>query len=91
MAHTASAKKRNRQSKQRNLRNRSVKHEIKTLIRRVLVAVEAKDSAAATRELQLAAQKLDKAASRRIVHRNAAARTKSRLATRVASLASAAK
>ena len=88
MAHTASAKKRNRQSKRRNLTNRSVKHEIKTQMRKVLVAVAAKD-AAASREFSLVAMKIDKAAARRILHPNAAARTKSRLASRVAGLQTA--
>jgi small subunit ribosomal protein S20 len=91
MPHTESAKKRLRQSKQRNLKNRSTKHAIKTQIRKVLAAVDTKDAAAATREFQLASKKLDKAAARRIVHPNAAARTKSRLATRVASLVKTAK
>jgi len=91
MPHTASAKKRLRQGEKRNLRNRSAKHAIKTQIRKVLVAVTANDVAAATREFQLAAKKLDKASARRILHPNAAARTKSRLATRLASLAKTAK
>ena len=86
MAHTASAKKRNRQSKRRNLANRSVKHEIKTQMRKVLVAVAAKDAATASHEFSLVAKKIDKAAARRILHPNAAARTKSRLAVRVAGL-----
>ena len=89
MAHTASAKKRNRQSKQRNLQNRSVLHAIKTQIRKVVAAVGAKDAATATREFQLASKKIDKAAARGIVHRNAAARTKSRLATKLVGIAKA--
>jgi small subunit ribosomal protein S20 len=89
MAHTASAKKRARQNEKRNLKNRSTKHAIKTQIRKVMVAIEAKDSAAAIRELSLAAKKLDKAAARRVLHPNTAARTKSRLASQVASLAQA--
>ncbi len=90
MPHTASARKRLRQSKKRNFRNRTTKHAIKTQVKRVLAAVVAKDAALAAKELQLAAKKLDKASSRRILHPNAAARTKSRLATRVASLQTAA-
>lgn len=86
MAHTASAKKRNRQSIKRNLKNRSAKHAIKTQIRKVVLAVEAKDPATASHELQVLTRSLDKASVRRILHPNAASRTKSRLATRVASL-----
>jgi small subunit ribosomal protein S20 len=91
MAHTASARKRNRQNKVRNERNRAVKHEIKTYINRVMAAVDTKDFGAASKELQLAVTRLDKAAARRIVHPNTAARTKSRLASRVAKLKTAAK
>ena len=86
MPHTASARKRLRQNKKSNLRNRSTKAAIKTQIRKVLSAVESKDGAAASRELKLAIKKLDKAAARRVLHPNSTARTKSRLATRVASL-----
>lgn len=91
MPHTMSAKKRVRKSSKRNLWNRSAKHAIKTQIKKVLVAIDAKDAANAATELRLASKKIDKAAARRILHPNAAARTKSRLATRVAALASATK
>ena len=91
MPHTESAKKRLRQSKQRNLRNRSTKHAIKTQMRRVLAAIDAKDAAAASREFALVSKKIDKAAARQIMHRNAASRTKSRLAVRVQALATPAK
>jgi len=90
MAHTASARKRNRQNKKRNAFNRSAKHAIKTYIGRVETAVDAKDFSAASREFQLAAKRIDKAAARRILHPNTAARTKSRLATRLAELQKAA-
>jgi small subunit ribosomal protein S20 len=86
MAHNASARKRNRQNKKRNSRNRSVKHAIKTYIGRVESAFDAKDFSAASREFQLASKRLDKAAARRILHPNTAARTKSRLAVRLAAL-----
>lgn len=86
MAHTASARKRNRQNKQRNARNRSAKHAIKTYVARVMSAVEAKDFSSASREFQFASKRIDKAAARRIVHPNTAARTKSRLAVQIAAL-----
>jgi len=87
MAHTASARKRLRQSKKQNFRNRTAKHAIKTHQRRVLAAIEAKDANTAMNELKVAVKRLDKAAARGVLHRNTAARTKSRLATRVAALA----
>jgi small subunit ribosomal protein S20 len=55
-------------------------------MRKVLVAIDAKDASAAAREFSVVAKKIDKAAARRILHPNAAARTKSRLAVRVARL-----
>ncbi len=91
MPHTESAKKRLRQNTQRNLQNRSTKHAIKTEVRKVLAAVAAKDASAAANALRVASKKIDKAAARRILHPNSAARTKSRLATRVAALAAPAK
>jgi small subunit ribosomal protein S20 len=86
MAHTASARKRNRQNKKKNLQNRAVKHAIKTYVARVVTAVEGKDLETASREFQLASKRIDKAAARRILHPNTAARTKSRLASRLAAL-----
>ena len=90
MPHTKSAKKRLRQSKERNLKNRSSKHAIKSYIRKFLAAVTASDADTAQREFQVLTKKIDKASARRILHPNAAARTKSRLATRLAGLAKAA-
>ncbi|HAK96423.1 MAG TPA: 30S ribosomal protein S20 [Planctomycetes bacterium] len=89
MPHTASAKKRVRQNVTRNLRNRAVKAEAKTLVKRVLAAVKAGDRDLADRELKLAHSKLDKIAKRRVLHPNAAARKKAQLAKAVAALRTA--
>lgn len=78
--HTKSAKKRHRQSLERRAQNRAVKSAIKTQVRKVRKAVAAGDVATAQTELQLAAKKLDRAGAKRVIHPNAAARTKSRLA-----------
>jgi small subunit ribosomal protein S20 len=78
--HTKSAKKRHRQSLERRAQNRAVKSAIKTQVRKVRAAVAAGDLAAAQVELKLAAKKLDRAGAKRVIHPNAAARTKSRLA-----------
>jgi|DewCreStandDraft_5_1066085.scaffolds.fasta_scaffold04764_6 small subunit ribosomal protein S20 len=69
---TPSALKRLRQAEKRTLRNRAVKSRIKTLVKK----------ARATRDpqaLRAAVKALDKAAAKGILHRNAAARRKSRL------------
>ena len=87
MPHTKSAKKSLRQDEKRRLRNRAVKKAIKTQIKAFLAAVGG-DKAAD--ELKAAIRKLDKAAARRVIHPNAAARKKSQLARMLASKSSAA-
>ena len=77
--HTKSAKKRHRQSLERRAKNRAVRSAIKTQVRKVRQAVAAGDIAKAEAELRLAAKKLDRAGVKRVIHPNAAARTKSRL------------
>jgi small subunit ribosomal protein S20 len=79
MPHTKSAKKRLRQSLERRAFKRAVKSSVKTQIRKVRQAVAAGDIAKAEAELRLAAKKLDRAGAKRVIHPNAAARTKSRL------------
>ena len=77
--HTKSAKKHLRQSLERRAKNRATKSAIKTQIRKVRAAVAAGDIAKAEAEARLAATKLDRAGVKRVIHPNAAARTKSRL------------
>jgi small subunit ribosomal protein S20 len=79
MPTTKSAKKRHRQSLERRAKNRSTKSSIKTQVRKVREAVAAGDMSKADAEFRTAATKLDRAAAKRIIHSNAAARTKSRL------------
>src|SRR5665647_1105455 len=68
------------------LRNKAVKTELKTHVRRVREAVAAGDKDAATVALVSASRKLDKAASKGVIHANQAANKKSALAKAVASL-----
>ncbi len=79
MPNTASAKKRLRQNETRRLRNRSARSSLRTQIRRVREAVKAGDASKAQSEFRIAQKSIDKAASNRLIHPNAAARTKSRL------------
>jgi small subunit ribosomal protein S20 len=83
MPQTQSAKKRLRQSLDRRERNRSAKRSVRTQCRKVDEAVQAGNVTQAEAELRLAAQKLDRAAARKVIHPNAAARTKSRLSARI--------
>ena len=59
--------------------NRAVKSAVKTQVRKVRRAVAAGDLAVAETEFRLATKKLDRAGIKRVIHPNAAARTKSRL------------
>ncbi|GBD35391.1 30S ribosomal protein S20 [bacterium HR36] len=81
MPHSRNAKKRLRQNLKRRARNRSVKHAIKTQIKKALAAYKAGNLEALRKETNLAFEKLDRAASKRIVHPNYAARKKSQLSS----------
>lgn len=67
-------------------RNKAVKSELKTAIRRTNEAVAAGDKAAAADALKLASKKLDKAVSKGVIHENQAANRKSAIAKKVAAL-----
>jgi small subunit ribosomal protein S20 len=71
-----------RQSRIRALRNQSVKSAIKTFVKKTRVAITNGEEQAAT-FLQQTSSLVDKAAKRGIIHKNAAARRKSRLAKRL--------
>lgn len=79
MPHTKSAKKQLRKSQERRAFNRATKSSIKTQIRKIRAAVAAGDLAKAETEFRLTAKKLDRAGVKRVIHPNAASRTKSRL------------
>ena len=78
MANIQSQKKRNRQNEKRRLRNKGVRSELKTRVKGASAAIANSEDGAA--ELVKDAQKrLDKAATKNVIHKNAAARRKSRL------------
>ncbi len=81
-----SAKKRLRQNVVRRERNRTIKRALRTQCRKVREAVEAGDAEQAEVEFRAAVKRLDRAGARNIIHRNAAARTKSRLSARIKAL-----
>ena len=82
MANIKSQKKRNLTNAKAAARNKSVKAELKT---RTKTAVKAAGSENGAEALKIAQNRLDHAASKGVIHKNAAARRKSRLAKRVAS------
>ena len=87
MANIKSQIKRNRQNEKARLRNKSVKSELKTVIRKFHEAAESGDTEATTTALRHASRKLDKAVSKGVIHKNQAANRKSAIAKRAAELA----
>ena len=86
MANIKSQIKRIKTNEKARLRNKSVKSELKTYVRRVREAVDAGDKAAAEEAMSKAGRKLDKAVSKGVIHKNQAANRKSELAKQVAAL-----
>ena len=89
MANIKSQIKRNKQNEKAHQRNRAVKSELRTHVRKFREAVESGDVAAATSALQVASRKLDKAVSKGVIHKNQAANRKSAIARRYAEMAQA--
>jgi len=90
MPHSTSAKKRHRQNLRDREQNRQVKTVLKNSIRKVLDAVSGGDVDLAQERLRGVAKTADRAAAKGTIHRNRAARIKSRLSTRVRGLATGA-
>lgn len=84
MANIKSQIKRNRQNEKRRLRNRAVRSEIHT---REKAAIAAAGTDSEAEALRMTIRRIDKAASKGIIHKNAAARRKSRLVARIRQLA----
>jgi small subunit ribosomal protein S20 len=80
MANIKSQIKRNKQNERRRERNKAVKSSLKTSTKKVHQAVAEGDAEAAAARQREAAQALDKAASKGVLHKRTAARRKSRLA-----------
>lgn len=87
MANIKSQKKRNRTNEKRRIRNKIVRSELKT---RTKSALKAAESGAETTDqaVRLALKKIDKAATKGVIHKNQAARRKSRLMKRLNALTS---
>ena len=83
MPNIKSAKKRHRQSLGRRAHNRSIRSEIRTRTRKLLTIESAAEAEVSLKQLY---SLLDRAAGRRIVHPNAAARQKARLARHLSRL-----
>jgi len=86
VANIKSQIKRNRQNVKERARNKVVRTRTKSAVRSFEQAIEAGDKAAAEDAYREATAALDKAAGKNIIHANAAARKKSRLAKQLANL-----
>ncbi|MCF3104005.1 30S ribosomal protein S20 [Streptomyces roseoverticillatus] len=86
MANIKSQIKRNKTNEKARLRNKAVKSAVKTAVRAAREAIVAGDAVKATAAVALAGKKLDKAATKGVLHKNAAANKKSALAKQVAAL-----
>jgi len=85
MANIKSQIKRNRQNEKRRQRNAAVRSELRTRTRSVIEAAEA-GADDVDEKLQAAIKRIDKATTAGVMHKNTAARTKSRLTRRVRQL-----
>lgn len=88
MANIKSQIKRNKQNEKRRLRNRVYVGRARTFVKKARLAIESQDAESAAEATRLAISALDKAAEKGTIHKNNAARRKSRLMKRLAELQS---
>jgi small subunit ribosomal protein S20 len=89
MANTAQARKRARQSVKVNAHNAALRSTLRTAIKKIIKAVEAGDKAAAAASYQENITVIDRIADKKIIHKNKAARHKSRLSAAIKAMAGA--
>ena len=86
MANSKQAKKRAVQSEKRRQHNASRRSMMRTLVKKVIAAIEAGDKETATKEFAAATPIMDRYASKGLIHKNKAANLKSGLSKHVAAL-----
>ena len=87
MANTKSARKAARQSIKRRAHNNALRSELRTAIKNARKAIEAGDKANAQKVMRAASAVIDRIADKDIIHKNKAARHKSRLSAGIKALA----
>lgn len=87
MANTAQARKRARQSEATRARNASLKSALRTAVKKVRKSIASGDKAAAAKQLAESQGVIDRIADKKVVHKNFASRTKSRLAQAIKGMA----
>jgi len=83
MPNIQSAIKRARQNEKRRAHNASIKSAMRTAMKKVEKHLQNNDIEAAKQAFAIATKKLDKAANKKIIHKNTAARHKQRLAKKI--------
>lgn len=86
MANTAQARKRARQAVHARAHNMSLRSQLRTAIKHVRKAIAAGDKAAAQTQFQASTSVIDRIADKKIIHKNTAARYKSRLSAAIKAL-----
>ena len=89
MANTAQARKRARQSVKVNAHNAALRSTLRTAIKKIIKAVEAGDKVAAAASYQENIMVIDRIADKKIIHKNKAARHKSRLSAAIKAMTGA--
>ena len=89
MANSPQARKRTRQAESHRLRNVAHRSTVRTYIKKVVTAIESGDRDAAVSALATAQPVIDMMVGKGILHRNKAARHKSRLAAKIRAMAQA--
>jgi small subunit ribosomal protein S20 len=89
VANIKSQIKRNKQNEKARLRNKAVKSELKTYVRKFREAADTGNAEAAENAMRIASVKLDKAVSKGVIHKKQAANRKSAVAKRAEQLKSA--
>lgn len=87
MANSAQARKRARQAEKSRIRNAGQRSNLRTYIKKVIAAVDAGDKEKAQAAYKTVVPVIDSAVNKGLIHKNKAARNKSRLNARVRSLA----
>ncbi len=89
MANSAQARKRARQADGQRSHNASLRSTLRTAVKRVRQAILAGDKVAAQSVFQQSVSVLDRIADKKIIHKNKASRTKSRLSAQIKALVAA--
>lgn len=90
MANTAQARKRARQNDKQRAHNASLRSTLRTAVKRVRQAISVGDKAGAQTVFQQSVAVIDRIADKKIIHKNKAARHKSRLSAQIKAISAAA-